>query len=226
MKIQCLYRDERLVVCLKPQGMRSTDEPGGLPDMLRRQLEQENEPLCLRTVHRLDQVVGGVMVIARSRVAAQLLSAQIADRRFQKEYLAVVEGVPGQAEGEFRDLLARDKARRRTYVAPAPGKGVQEAVLRYRLVGSNDGFSLVRIQLLTGRTHQIRCQFAARNLPLVGDLKYGAQAREMEGIALWSHRLSFDHPQTGERMDFSAPPPEIWPWTLFPALWPSEDAKP
>lgn len=223
MEIKCLYQDERLVVCLKPPGIRSTDEPGGLLDLLRRQMDGENENTSLRTVHRLDQVAGGVMVIARSRVAAQLLSAQISDRNFQKEYLAVVEGTPASPEGEFRDLLARDRAKRRTYVTTHPGKGVREAVLRYRLVASREAFSLVRVQLLTGRTHQIRCQFAARELPLAGDLKYRAQARDMEGIALWSCLLSFDHPQTGQRMEFSAPPPQTWPWTLFPELWQPKD---
>ena len=88
MEIKCLYQDERLVVCLKPPGIRSTDEPGGLLDLLRRQMDGESENTSLRTVHRLDQVAGGVMVIARSRMAAQLLSAQISDRNFQKEYLA------------------------------------------------------------------------------------------------------------------------------------------
>ena len=139
MEIKCLYQDERLVVCLKPPGIRSTDEPGGLLDLLRRQMDGENENTSLRTVHRLDQVAGGVMVIARSRVAAQLLSAQISDRNFQKEYLAVVEGTPASPEGEFRDLLARDRAKRRTYVTTHPGKGVREAVAADGFFGALTG---------------------------------------------------------------------------------------
>lgn len=221
--IPCLYQDNRILVCLKPAGVRSTDEPGGLPGLLREQLGEPDA--CLRTVHRLDQVAGGVMVLARSRKAAQLLSAQVAGRQVQKEYLAVVEGVPTAPEGEFRDLLGRDKANRRTYVAQAPGREVREAALRYRLLEAQDGLSLVRIQLLTGRTHQIRCQFSERGMPLVGDVKYGAAARaELEGIALWSCLLSFAHPQSGARMRFSAPPPKTWPWSLFPGLWPEEES--
>lgn len=224
MEIPILYQDNRILVCLKPAGVRSTDESGGLPELLRLQLRDETA--CLRTVHRLDQVVGGVMVLARSRKAAQLLSAQVADHRFQKEYLAVAEGSLAPVEGEFRDLLGRDKTRRLTYVAQAPGKEVREAILSYRLLEERAGLSLVAIRLLTGRTHQIRCQFSSRGLPLVGDQKYGATKQELEGIALWSHALAFQHPQSGETVQFEAAPPKSWPWTLFPSLWPETDVKP
>ena len=223
MEIPILYQDNRILVCLKPAGIRSTDEDGGLPELLRRQLGEKQA--CLRTVHRLDHVVGGVMVLARSRKAAQLLSTQVADHRFQKEYLAVVEGSLPAPEGEFTDLLGRDKARRITYVAQAPGKEVREARLGYRKLAVQDGFSLVAVRLFTGRTHQIRCQFSARGLPLVGDQKYGAAPQEMEGIALWSHMLAFEHPQTGKPVRFEAPPPNCRPWTLFPSLWPETDVN-
>lgn len=221
MELAILYQDNRILVCLKPAGVRSTDEPGGLPELLRHQLGDETA--CLRTVHRLDQVVGGVMVLARSRKAAQLLSQQIADHLFTKEYLAVVEGTLPEPEGIWADLLGRDKVRRLTYVAQTPGKKVREARLGYRLLEQRDGLSLVAVRLLTGRTHQIRCQFSARGLPLVGDQKYGASARNTEGIALWSHLLAFQHPQTGEPVQFEAPPPKTWPWTQFPRLWPETD---
>lgn len=221
MELAILYQDNRILVCLKPAGVRSTDEPGGLPELLRHQLGDETA--CLRTVHRLDQVVGGVMVLARSRKAAQLLSQQITDHQFTKEYLAVVEGALPEPEGTFTDLLGRDKARRLTYVAQAPGKEVREARLGYRLLEQRAGLSLVAVRLFTGRTHQIRCQFSARGLPLVGDQKYGAAARDMDGIALWSHLLAFQHPQTGQNLRFEAPPPKAWPWTQFPRLWPETD---
>lgn len=219
--MEIIYQDNRILVCLKPFGVVSTDEPGGLPDLVRQSLGGGAQ--CVRTVHRLDQVVGGVMVLARSRAAARILSEQVAARQFEKEYLAVLEGVPEYDEGELRDLLGRDKAKKLTYVADAPGKDVQEAVLRYRLLDSRDGFSLVKIHLLTGRTHQIRCQFSSRGLPLAGDCKYGAQHREMEGIGLWSHLIAFRHPQTDAPVSFQAPPPRTWPWTLFPALWTEEE---
>ena len=213
MELLCL--DNRILVCVKPAGVLSTDEPGGRPDLLRAQLG--GPEVCLRTVHRLDRVVGGVMVLARSRQAARLLSAQVADHTFRKEYLAVVHGRPEEESGLFRDLLARSKEERKTYVTHTPGKDAREAVLRYRLLDCREGLSLVRVALETGRTHQIRAQFSARGLPLAGDRKYGAPepAREMEGIALWSHALTFLHPQTGQQVSFSAPPPGAFPWSLF-----------
>ncbi len=209
--IDILYQDNRILVCLKPPGVLSTDEPGGLPELLRAQTGTD----CFRTVHRLDQVVGGVMVLARSREAAKRLSAQVQSRCFHKEYLAVVRGAPPDAAGTLRDLLARDAAARRTHVVTEPGKDVREAVLDYRLLAHRDGCSLLHITLHTGRTHQIRAQFASRGLPLVGDRKYGAAESEAADIALWSHRLAFTHPQTEAPVAFSALPPDAAPWALF-----------
>ncbi len=211
--MELLYQDNRVLVCLKPVGVPSTDEPGGVPELARHALGDEKA--CVRTVHRLDQVVGGVMVLARSRRAAALLSEQIRQGGFEKEYLAVTEGQVEPEEGILRDLLVRDRVLRRTLVTDTPGKDVREAVLHYRVLDRREGFSLVRVKLDTGRTHQIRCQFAHRDWPLAGDGKYGAAPRAGEGIALWSCALAFDHPQTGERMRFSAPPPAVWPWMLF-----------
>ena len=118
--MELLYTDARIVVCLKPAGVLSTDEPGGMPELLRRALG-EPETGCVRTVHRLDRPVGGVMVFARSRMADSLLSRQVQAHTFQKDYLAVLEGVPAQASGALEDQLCRDTAARRTCVADAPG---------------------------------------------------------------------------------------------------------
>lgn len=210
--MEILHQDNRIVVCVKPAGVVSTDEPGGLPDLLRVQLGGENP--CLRTVHRLDQVVGGVMVLARSREAARRLSAQVQSRTFRKVYLAVVHGEVTDV-GTLEDLLIRSKEERKTYLAEEPSKDTREAVLHFRRLGRTDGLSLVRIELETGRTHQIRAQFSGHGFPLVGDRKYGAPEQDMEGIALWSAAVGFEHPQTGEPEAFSALPPRVWPWTLF-----------
>ena len=212
--MEFLYLDKRVAVCLKPSGVLSTDEPGGMPTLIREAL---NEPKgCVRTVHRLDRVVGGVMVFARSVRAASELSAQVRGDDFQKNYLAVVHGTPESARGTFTDLLLRDTARRMTLVVSEPQKGAQEAVLDYETLSSKDGLSLVRVNLRTGRTHQIRVQFSSRGLPLVGDKKYG-RAEDDCTIALWSHALSFRHPESGEPLSFSAPPPAVLPWTIFDA---------
>ena len=208
-----LYQDNRIFVCLKPYGVISTDEPGGLPERIRHYLGDDKA--CVRTVHRLDQVVGGVMVLARSREAARRLGIQVQQRKFHKEYLAVVQGGPDSSRGTFRDLLCRDKALRRTYITDTPSRDTQEAVLHYRVLGQRDGLSLVHIRLETGRTHQIRAQFSGHGLPLVGDKKYGGTEQATEGIALWSHCVSFLHPQSEQPLAFRALPPQCWPWSLF-----------
>ena len=154
------------------------------------------------------------MVFARSAAAASILSGQVRDHRFRKIYLAVVRGDPGQG-GIWRDMLGRDPVRRVTYIAREPGKDVRPAELSYEVLGSREGLSLVRIRLHTGRTHQIRVQFASRGFPLVGDRKYGG-GEEGESIALWSWRLEFTHPQTGAAMRFSHLPPKETPWLGFP----------
>lgn len=207
--MELVYQDRDIIVCIKPAGVLSTDEPGGLPDLVRQALGDPDANV--RTVHRLDRVVSGLVVLARSKKAAAELSRQIREDRFEKEYMAVVHGKLAP-EGTFCDLLLRNKEERKTYIVTTPGKDVQEAILDYQLLGHADGLSRVQIHLRTGRTHQIRAQFSGRGLPLVGDKKYGLQ--EECDIALWSCRLSFDHPWTGQRLEFTKEPPAVYPWTV------------
>ena len=206
--MELIYQDKDIVVCIKPAGVKSTDEPGGLPELVRQALGDDN----VRTVHRLDQAVSGLMVLARRAKAASELSRQIREGEFEKEYLAVIHGVPAQKEDTLRDLLFRDKARRMTLVAQEMDKGVQEAVLDYRVVSRGEAMTRVRIRLHTGRTHQIRVQFSSRGMPLVGERKY-SQLEDGCNIALWSYRLAFAHPYTGAKMEFTQEPPAVFPWT-------------
>ena len=217
-----IYEDGAVILAIKPAGVLSTDEPGGMPELLRAELNTDE----IRTVHRLDRVVSGLMLLvspsgdsvktlARSSACASELSRQIREGEFHKEYLAVVHGVTA-ASGELRDLMYRDKARRMSFVTDTPAVGVQEARLEYDTLESTAGLSLVRVRLITGRTHQIRCQFASHGWPLVGERKYDVNDDNCP-IALWSHRLRFAHPVTGEQMDFAVQPPETYPWTLFAA---------
>ena len=208
--LEILYADPDILVCIKPARVLSTDEPGGLPSLVRTTLG--NEKADVRTVHRLDRVVSGVMVLARNAKAASELSRQIREDVFEKEYLAVVHGNPEKERGTLTDLLYRDKARRMTMVASEPAKGVQEAILDYRVMNRTAEMSRVKVLLKTGRTHQIRVQFASRNLPLVGERKYCTLEDPCE-IALWSHRIAFTHPITGKRVEFSKEPPAVYPWT-------------
>ena len=199
-----LFQDRRIVVAVKPSGVLSTDEPGGMPALLRQELHTE----CIRTVHRLDAPVSGLMVFARSAYAAGDLSRQIREGTFEKHYLAVLRGAPPEREGTLTDLLARDKETRLTHVVTTREKGVQEARLRYRVLDSRAGLTLVQVQLLTGRTHQIRVQFAARGCPLAGDGKYGGKG---SAPLLWSYRLSFPDPRDGRMQTFEKSP-ENPPW--------------
>ena len=209
-QLDILYADRDILVCIKPARVLSTDEPGGLPSLVRAALGDEKADV--RTVHRLDRVVSGVMVLARNAKAASELSRQIREDEFEKEYLAVVHGKPEKDEGTLTDLLYRDKARKMTMVATERAKGVQEAILDYELLNHAHEMSRVKILLRTGRTHQIRVQFSSRNLPLVGERKYCTLEDPCE-IALWSHKIAFTHPYTGKRMEFSKEPPMIYPWT-------------
>lgn len=208
--MELIYQDRDIVVCVKPARILSTDEPGGVPELARRALGDETADI--RTVHRLDRVVSGLMVLARSAEAAAQLSQQIREQTFEKEYLAVIHGHPQEKSGTFRDLLLRNKQERKTYIVQEPAKGVQEAILTYQVQNQAQNLSRVRIQLQTGRTHQIRAQFSGRNLPLVGDRKYSLREDDCE-IALWSYRLAFSHPMTGEHKEFILEPPDIYPWT-------------
>ena len=209
--MEIIYKDNDIAVCIKPCRVLSTDEPGGVPDLLREALGDSRAEV--RTVHRLDRVVGGLMVLARNAAAASGLSAQIRDGTFGKSYAAVVHGDPGE-RGAMRDLLYRDKARRMTFVAERPAKGVQEALLEYERIWTTQAVSRVSVRLITGRTHQIRCQFASRGYPLVGERKYSALQDDCE-LALWSCELSFRHPADGRQMRFSLEPPALWPWNAI-----------
>lgn len=210
--VEICYQDADVLVCIKPARVLSTDEPGGLPELLRMQLGESGTDI--RTVHRLDRVVSGLMVLARNAMAASELSRQVREGIFQKAYCAVLHGVLPQKQDTLTDLLGRDKTRKMTYVAAEPGKGIQKAALSYTVLGEARDCSLVEIQLYTGRTHQIRVQFSSRGHPLVGERKYAVLSDSCE-IALFSQRVGFYHPAAGVWMEFRHDPPACYPWDLF-----------
>lgn len=198
MKI--LYSDNDIAVILKPVGLLSQADPNGgetAVSLLSEMFTCEIYPL-----HRLDKQVSGVMVYAKNKTAAARLSADIAEHRFFKEYLAVVHGIPDE-RGEMCDLLFKDSRKNKSYVVKRMRKGVKEASLEYELLKTDNELSLVRVLLHTGRTHQIRVQFASRKMPLAGDRKYGGND-EFKDIGLMSYRISFSHPKTDEKLEFTA----------------------
>lgn len=201
-----LYSDAHIVVAVKPAGLSSQKSPTG-NDMLSA-LVAEGFGECF-PVHRLDTATQGVMVYARTSAAAGKLGGQLASGGFQKEYYAVVHGAPDPAQGSMSDLLFHDKQKNKSFVVKKKRNGVKDALLDYETVSTgeiNGGkVSLVRIKLHTGRTHQIRVQFASRGLPLCGDGKYGA--KDSLPLMLCCFSLSFVHPATGKPMEFSVPCP-------------------
>lgn len=207
--IPILYQDDDLILCRKPAGLSS--EGDGMPARLRETCG--GDIFC---VHRLDQPVEGLMVYARTKAAAAALSAAIAAGKMQKEYLAVVQGTP-EGEAVLRDLLFRDAAKNKSYVVKRMRKGVRPAELSYRTLERGEDLSLVRIRLHTGRSHQIRVQFASRGMPLAGDRKYGSRYTDCP-LALFSVALSFPHPGDGHLVFREAEPPAVWPWSLFSPL--------
>ena len=215
-----LYEDAALVVLDKPAGLSSEE---GVPAALRQLWSQPDA--FVGVVHRLDTGVSGLMVFARTPGAAAALSRQITQSQnayavqdgraegkpevpqFIKRYRAVIAGGPDEAlpaEGTLRDWL---------FKVSRPRKGVREAVLEYRIVKTAGEMSLAEITLHTGRTHQIRVQFASRKHPLAGDGKYGSRVKG--SIALQSCGLQFLHPETGKPMAFTLPLPDAAPWKEF-----------
>ncbi len=206
--IPILFEDRDVLVCLKSPGLLSQDGPqASLPALLREQCQCEIFP-----VHRLDREAGGVMAYAKTSRSAAALSAAIQQKELGKEYLCVTAGIPAESQGTYRDLLLHDKLRNKTFVVNRMRGGVKEASLSYRVLDTKDSAALILVSLHTGRTHQIRVQFASRGTPLFGDRKYGGGPGQ---LALWSFRLSFPHPCTGKAMIFSCLPQDA-PWSSFP----------
>ena len=210
MDIEILYEDKYLIACIKPSGVISED--GGLPDLLSKQLNAKR----IFCVHRLDKDVGGVMIYAKDGKTAALLSEAISAHRAKKEYLLICQGAPEETAGTLFDLLYHDKQKNKTYVVKKERKGVKDAALDYEVIAKNteNGVSLVKATLKTGRSHQIRVQFASRKMPLAGDGKYGSEIKQPK-IALWSYRYSFTHPVTGEEICAEKTPPIENLWAAF-----------
>lgn len=202
--IEILFEDADILVCIKPAGYLS-ENSGESDRALPLVIAKERGIDVLFAVHRLDREVSGVMVYAKNRTAASRLSVQVADRSFEKEYLAVIEGVPADDEATLTDLLFKDSRKNKSFVVDRKRAGVKEASLSYKVLARGEERSLVRVKLHTGRTHQIRVQFSSRKMPVLGDGRYGSSVRSFE-IALASCSIKFRHPRTNKVVEFTYTP--------------------
>jgi len=222
LPVHVIYEDNHLLVVEKPVNIPSQQDSSNDPDILtlmREDLkERYNKPgnVYLGLVHRLDRPVGGVMALAKTSKAASRLSEQIRNREFAKEYLAVVHGDVGQRSGTLRHFLLKDSRTNMVKTVERSADGAKEALLEYRTIGKSDGLSLVRINLITGRSHQIRVQFSASGHPLFGDRKYGACLdKPGQQLALWSYSVTLIHPVQKTELTFKSVPPSEFPWSVF-----------
>ncbi len=213
--IDIIYEDNHLLVVNKPvnipvQADSSKDQD--LLTLLKKQLKEKYQKpgnVYLGLVQRLDRPVGGIMVFAKTSKAASRLSEQIRNNTLKKAYLAVVQGKVLNSD-TFKDKLEKDQKTNIVKISPT-GK---QAELSYELLEYKDNLSLVKINLKTGRSHQIRVQFSSRNYPLYGDQKYNPNTPK-DQIALFAHRLEFIHPTTKEVVKFELPKPNRYPFNIF-----------
>ncbi len=213
--INIIYEDNHLLVAEKPinipvqaDSSGDTDFLSMLKDYLKNKYDKPGK-VYLGLVHRLDRPVSGIMVFAKTSKAAKRLSDQIAKHEFKKTYLAVCEGKIYDS-GTFTDKLEKDRKNNITKVS-ASGK---EAELSFKLLDYKDNLSLVKINLKTGRSHQIRVQFSSRGYPLYGDQKYNLNSKK-DNIALFAKEIEFFHPITKELVKYSLPKPDRYPFNLF-----------
>lgn len=207
--IDIIFENKDYIVCVKPVGIPSQND--GAEDMVKLLTEQTGSGIF--PVRRLDTAVGGTMVFAKTKSFAAGLSKQIADKSFRKIYLAVLSGVPEKKSDTLNDLLFKDSSKNKVFVVKRERRGVKKASLDYTVLSENEGKSLVRVFLHTGRTHQIRVQFSSRRLPLVGDGKYGSRDNRCSA-ALWSESVEFVY--RGETVKYtSLPECNNYPWNLF-----------
>ncbi len=222
MDLKVIYEDNHIIVVEKPVNVPSQEDKTGDTDMLtiiKAYLKKKyNKPgdVYLGLVHRLDRPTGGVMVFAKTSKAASRLSEQVRNKDFHKQYLCIVDGEMEENTGTFKDYLVKNERTNISRIANKNDKNAKEAILDYEVVKYNEeiDLSVVKVNLHTGRHHQIRVQFASRNHSLCGDQKYGTRGRGKQ-LALWAYSLSIIHPITRERMNFFAEPEHIGSWKIL-----------
>lgn len=225
MKIPIIYEDNHLLIIEKPINVLVQGDSTGDKDLLTILKEdlkvryQKPGNVYLGLVHRLDRPVGGIMVFAKTSKSASRMSDLIRKHELERRYLAVVRGKPKQDEATLENYLIKNHQENKVYVAKPTDKRAKKAILDYQTIAQTDEFSLLSIQLHTGRAHQIRVQLAAAGMPIYGDQKYGQKVNKVgQQIALWAHTLEFKHPTKEDIIQASSLPPKVYPWNLWPNI--------
>nr|UWI50088.1 RluA family pseudouridine synthase [Clostridioides difficile] len=220
--IKVIYEDNHLLVVEKPVNVLSQGDDTNDKDMVNLLKDyiktKYNKPgnVYIGLVHRLDRPVGGVMVFAKTSKAASRLSEQVRNKTFKKTYMAVVHGKMKSDSDILKDFLYKNKKTNMVSVVKKNHKDAKEAELSYKVLDFKENLSLVQVNLKTGRSHQIRVQFATRKHPLYGDQRYGQEVNKVgQQISLWSNKIEIYHPTTKEKMEFICPPPDKYPWNIF-----------
>jgi hypothetical protein len=221
-KLNVIYEDNHIIVVEKMVNIPSQADKTGDLDMLTlikqyiKEKYQKPGNVYLGLIHRLDRPVGGVMVFAKTSKAAARLSEQVREKTFKKRYLVIVDGKLEEKEGVWEDYLLKNEKTNTSKVVPEGTKNSKLAKLDYQVLKYNEetNLSLVKVNLHTGRHHQIRVQFASRNHSICGDQKYGTRGRGKQ-ISLWAYELSILHPITKQEMTFKCLPKKQGPWVIL-----------
>ena len=220
--LNVIYEDNHIIVVEKPVNIPSQGDKTGDKDMLsiiKDYLKKKyNKPgeVYLGLVHRLDRPTGGIMVFAKTSKAASRLSEQIRNNEFHKSYLCIADGKMEKSKDTFEDYLYKNERTNTSRIAKSNEKNAKKAILDYEVLKYNEeiNLSVIKVNLHTGRHHQIRVQFASRKHSLYGDQKYGSRGRGKQ-LALWAYSLSFKHPTTKENLTFTIEPKHIGSWKIL-----------
>ena len=220
--MEVVYEDNHIIIVNKQsgeivQGDKTGDRP--LSDIVKDYIKEKYQKpgaVFLGVVHRLDRPVSGLVVFARTSKALTRLNKMFAEGEVHKTYWALVKNAPQKTEDTLTHWLVRNEKQNKSYAYATEKPNAKKAILKYRLIGKSDNYSLLEVQLMTGRHHQIRCQLAAMGCPIKGDLKYGAPRSNPDGsISLQSHRVEFIHPVSKERITVEARLPDDPLWQAF-----------
>jgi 23S rRNA pseudouridine1911/1915/1917 synthase len=220
--MKVIYEDNHIIIVNKQsgeivQGDKTGDRP--LSDIVKQYIKEKYQKpgeVFLGVVHRLDRPVSGLVVFARTSKALTRLNKMFAEGEVHKTYWAIVKNTPVQPEGTLTHWLVRNEKQNKSYAYTTEKPNSKKAILKYKVIDHSDNYTLLEVNLMTGRHHQIRCQLAAMGCPIKGDLKYGAPRSNPDGsISLMSRHVEFTHPVSKQQIAVEAPLPEDPLWQSF-----------